>query len=274
MSTFKNKHVLITGGASGIGFLMGKYALEEKAAKLIIWDIDRTKLIQTKEKLPQFYDQIHTYQVDISDSDQIYRAAEKVIEEHSHIDILINNAGIVIGKQFANHSPQEIENTIAINLAGVMHTARAFLAGMIERNQGHIVNIASAAGRMANPKMSVYAGSKWGVIGWSESLRVELKQQNSNIRVTTIEPSYINTGMFEGVTPPLLTPMLDSEDISKRIIRSVQKNKIHLRAPFMVKLLPLLKGILPTRVFDFVAGKLFQVYHSMDTFRDSTTKTG
>jgi short-subunit dehydrogenase len=122
---------------------------------------------------------------------------------------------------------------------------------------------------MANPKMSVYAGSKWGVIGWSESLRLEL-ESNSNINVTTVEPSYINTGLFKGVSPPLLTPLLDAEDIAKKIISAIQKDKIHLREPFMVKVLPFLKGILPTRAFDFVAGRLFQVYHSMDTFKGRT----
>ncbi len=269
MSTFNNKHILVTGGAGGIGFLMGKEALKHNAKKLIIWDIDENNIEKSLNALSDYSEQVFTYRVDISDPDQVYQTAEQILDEHRHIDILINNAGTVVGGDFSDHSRSDIERLIKINLLGSMHTTQAFIDAMINQNQGHIVNIASAAGRMANPKMSVYAGSKWGVIGWSESLRLEL-ESNSNINVTTVEPSYINTGLFKGVSPPLLTPLLDAADIAKKIISAIQKDKIHLREPFMVKILPFLKGILPTRAFDFVAGRLFQVYHSMDTFKGRT----
>lgn len=266
MSTFKNKNLLITGGAGGIGFLMGKEALARGAQKLIIWDINQDNIAQAKERLETFSNKVFTYLVDIADREQIYNTAEQVLSEHHNVDILINNAGIVVGNTFYNHSKNDIDKTIDINLMGALHTTRAFLKSMINQKEGHIVNIASAAGLIANPKMTVYAASKWGIIGWSESLRLELEQEQTGIRVTTVEPSYINTGLFKGVSPPLLTPMLDAEDISKRIIKAVQKNNIHLRAPFIVKIIPFLKGILPVKTFDFVAGYLFQVYHSMDTF--------
>jgi short-subunit dehydrogenase len=269
MSTFKNKHILITGGAGGIGFLMGREALKHKARKLIVWDISEDNIANCRDLLSGYSDRLFTYPVDISDPDQVYQTAEQVLAKHRHIDILINNAGTVVGGDFSTHSRSNIERLIRINLLGTMHATRSFLDTMINRKKGHIVNIASAAGRMANPNMSVYAGSKWGLIGWSESLRLELKT-HPHINVTTVEPSYINTGLFEGVSPPALTPLLDAEKIAKKIISAVQKDKIHLREPFMVKILPFLKGILPTRMFDFVAGRLFQVYHSMDTFKGRT----
>lgn len=274
MSSFNNKHILVTGGASGIGLMMGKRALQRGASKLVIWDLNSDKLNSIKNELPQFRDQILTYEVDVSVSRQIYQAAKEVVKEISHIDILINNAGIVVGKQFAQHTPDEIEQSIGVNLLGMMHTTRAFLPKMLKRKSGHVVNIASAAGLMPNPQMTVYAGSKSGAIGWSESLRIELSRHDAGINVTTVEPSYINTGMFKGITPPILAPVLEAEDITARIIKAVQQNKIHLRAPFMVKFLPFLKGILPTRIFDFIAGQLFQVYHSMDTFKGHDSKNG
>lgn len=266
MSSFANKHVLITGGGGGLGLLIGIQALKAQASKLIVWDVDQDRLDNIKHKSPQYRNRILTFRTDISDPSQIYRTAKQVLNKISHIDILINNAGIVTGKRFAEHSVDEIEQTISVNQLGMMHTTRAFLPLMIERQTGHIVNIASAAGLMANPGMAVYASSKWGSIGWSESLRLEMAQDQTGVRVTTVEPSYINTGLFKGVSPPLLTPMLEAENIADRIIEAVRKNKIHLRAPFMVKLLPFLKGILPTKIFDFIAGRLFRVYHSMDTF--------
>lgn len=271
MSTFKQKHVLITGGASGMGFLMGRRALQQQAQKLVIWDVSPEKLQRAQKELSGFSDRLLCFPVDVSEPDQIYQTSRRILNEITRVDILINNSGIVVGKNFEKHSPDEITQTLGINLAGVMHTTRAFLPQMLENHRGHIVNIASAAGLMANPGMTVYAGSKWGVIGWSESLRIELAQQDSGVKVTTVEPSYVNTGMFAGVTPPLLTPLLDAEQLADRIIRAIHNDKIHLRAPFMVKLLPFLKGVLPTPAFDFIAGKLFQVYHSMDTFTGRTS---
>lgn len=266
MSNFDGKNVLITGGAGGIGLLMGKHALKEGARKLFIWDINAKAISKALDTLSKYSNQIFTYKVDIADPDQIYQKADKLLEAHGSIDILINNAGTVIGGPFSSYKKEEIERLIRINLLGTMHTTRVFLDDMVDRQSGHIVNIASAAGRMANPNMSVYAGSKWGVIGWSDSLRLEL-QSYPDIHVSTIEPSYIDTGLFDGVSPPVLTPLLDPNEISEKIIQAIQNNKTHLREPFMAKILPFLNGVLPTPIFDFVAGHLFQVYHSMDTFK-------
>ncbi len=268
MSSFKDKNVLITGGASGIGLLMAIRILKDEPNTIIIWDNNSENIESVRDKLTvKPSSQIITKIVDIADPDQIYEAAELLLSQLSAIDIIINNAGIIVGGLFSERSSREIQQTININLLGAMHVTRAFLPAMQKQGAGHIVNIASAAGLMGNPRMSVYAASKWGLIGWSESLRIELEQQNSGIKVTTVEPSYINTGMFAGVTPPLLTPLLDPKEFAGSVIQAVKKNKIHLRAPFVVKLLPFLRGILPARIFDYVAGKLFGVYHSMDTFK-------
>ncbi len=113
--------------------------------------------------------------------------------------------------------------------------------------------------------MAVYAGSKWAIVGWSESLRLELEQINRKLQVTTVTPSYIDTGMFEGVKAPLLTPLLKPEEIVEEIIDAIQQNKIWVRAPKVVSLLPILRGVLPTRLFDYTARQL-GVYSSMDQF--------
>jgi len=266
MSSFENKIVLITGGASGIGLRMGQRALELGAEALIIWDVSETNIARAKEHLQKYDDAVHTHHIDIARPEQIQDAAQKVHSDFGGVDILFNNAGIITGKHFNKQQPGEIQQTIDINLTGAMHVTNAFLPDMIEQQSGHIVNIASAAGLVANPGMAVYAASKWGLVGWSESLRIELEHHHPGLHITTVQPGYIDTGMFAGVTPPLLTPLLDPAEISEAIIGAVQKNIIVLRKPFMVKLIPFLKGILPTRLFDFVAGKLFKVYSTMDSF--------
>jgi short-subunit dehydrogenase len=118
----------------------------------------------------------------------------------------------------------------------------------------------------AFPTLSVYAASKWGMIGWSESLRLELEASSSGVKVTTVTPYLIDTGMFDGVKSPII-PLLKPLRVAKDIVKSIEKNKIFSRMPWLVYTIPFFKGILPQRTFDYVVGKLFGVYKTMDTFK-------
>ncbi|MFN4285837.1 MAG: SDR family oxidoreductase [Lacibacter sp.] len=266
MSSIRNKTVLITGGAAGIGKIMGELCLQEGAKELIIWDIDHTAMQKVAEDLTGKGYRVHTYPVDVSRLEQVTQAAAAVKQNQGEIDILINNAGVIIGKQFWEHTHRDIDFTMRINTDAFMHIALEFLPGMISRGSGHLVNIASAAGMTANPKMSVYVASKWAVIGWSESLRLELEAVSKNLRVTTVTPFYINTGMFEGVRSPIV-PILDPNKAARKIIAGIKQNKIFVRMPGIVYILPFVKGILPQRWADTVIGKWFGIYKSMDHFK-------
>ncbi|OAN61803.1 short-chain dehydrogenase [Balneola sp. EhC07] len=266
MTSFSGKSILITGAASGIGFIMGRMALEKGAKHLVMWDINSESLSASANELTSKGYSVSTNLVDVRNKEQVSKVSEVVIKEQGTIDILFNNAGIVVGKSFEDHSYKDIENTLAVNSLGLMYVARAFLPAMIENGFGRIINIASAAGLTPNPGMTVYAASKWAAVGWSDSLRIELEQNHENIKVLTVMPSYINTGMFDGVKAPLLIPLLDPEKISAKILNSVEKEKFILREPFMIKLSPFVRGILPARIYDFIAGKILKVYSSMNTF--------
>ncbi len=266
MSSIKDKTVLITGGASGIGKLMGVKLLEQGAKKLIIWDIDEQNLKQTVSGLKEKGYDVHSYIVDIADTSQVIETAKKVKAEAGKIDILINNAGVVVGKEFYKHTHKDIDFVMSINSNAMMHITLEFLPDMIERGSGHIVNVSSAAGYAANPKMSVYVASKWAALGWSESLRIELEKLGKDLHVTTVTPYYINTGMFEGVKSTVFLPILEPENVVESIIKAIKKNKLFVRKPFLIKLTPLVKGILPTRAFDWFTGRFLGVYKSMDGF--------
>lgn len=265
MTKILQSTILVTGGARGMGKLLARRCLQKGTRAAILWDIDEAALNATTAELERQGYTIHPYVVDVTDAADVAWAAQDIADTVGTVDIVFNNAGIVVGKPFVAHSDADIERTMAVNVTGVMRTARAFLPAMLARGKGHIVNIASAAGLLPNPNMSVYAASKWAVVGWSESLRLELEEAQADLHVLTVTPSYINTGMFDGVKAPLLTPMMEPDDIVRRILRAVEQNDIILRAPFMVKSVPLLRGLLPTRVFDYVADKL-GVYDSMDDF--------
>lgn len=268
MTKIKDCIVLVTGGASGIGRLMGDMCLQDGAAGLVIWDINKEKLDHTTRELRALHFKVYPYVVDVSDLKQVIETSAIVNREVGPVDILINNAGIITGNRYFHEcTHEEVEQTISVNANALMHITMEFLPSMITRKKGHIVNISSAAGLLANPRMAIYCASKWAVTGWSESLRIEMQQACTGVRVTTVTPSYIDTGMFQGVKTNRLVPLLRPETVAARVIRGIKGNRLNIRAPFMVRLLPFTRGILPVRLFDLIAGKWIGIYASMQGFQ-------
>lgn len=270
----KGTNVLITGGASGIGRIMGRICLEKGASNLIVWDINQANIDKTEAELSDVKPaeagvskgQIHSYIVNVSDPQAIKSAYEKVKSEVGEVDILVNCAGIVRGNNtFDKQTVQDIDLTMDINANAPMYVALAVLPDMLRRDRGHICNIASAAGMLGVPKLSVYCASKWAVIGWTESMRVELKQARSHVRVTSVAPYFINTGMFDGVNSKVF-PILDPEKTAAKIIRAVEVGKSFRGIPFAYHFIRIWQGLLPNFLFDFIFGKIFGVYSVMDHF--------
>lgn len=262
----KNKKLLITGGASGIGKIMARKSLERGVSHLVIWDINEEGLSKTKEEFSKFGILISIYKVDVSNLDEIKIYAQKVRTEVGKIDVLINNAGIVVGKYFHENTHQDIQKTMLINSNALMHVTLEFLPEMMKENSGAICNIASSAGLISNPKMAVYAASKWAVNGWSDSLRLEMEQLKKNISVTTIMPFYINTGMFDGVQSKLI-PILEPEPTAEKIIKSIENKRKILAMPLPYWFIRLSQGILPLPIFDWVMDHVFGVYDTMKYFK-------
>lgn len=270
----KGTNVLITGGASGIGRIMGRICLEKGASNLIVWDINQANIDKTEAELSDVKPaeagvskgQVHSYIVNVSDPQAIKSAYEKVKSEVGEVDILVNCAGIVRGNNtFDKQTVQDIDLTMDINANAPMYVALAVLPDMLRRDRGHICNIASAAGMLGVPKLSVYCASKWAVIGWTESMRVELKQARSHVRVTSVAPYFINTGMFDGVNSKVF-PILDPEKTAAKIIRAVEVGKSFRGIPFAYHFIRIWQGLLPNFLFDFIFGKVFGVYSVMDHF--------
>lgn len=269
IESLSNATVLITGAAMGMGRMYAQLAVADHAAHVVLWDINEAQLAAAVADLSGRGSTIHSYVVDVSKLEDIEAAAEKVRNDVGTPDILINNAGIVRGKYFWEHDQRsDIAATMAINTLALMHITREFLPAMIEGGRtSRIVNVASAAGLLANPRMSVYSSSKWAVIGWSDSLRLELVQAgHDHVKVTTFCPSYIKTGMFEGARGPLLTPLMEPEAVTERVWRAMKEGTPILMMPWTVKLSSALRGVLPTAAWDVVAGRVFGVYKSMEHF--------
>ena len=215
---------MVTGGASGIGRLMGRKALETGARCLIIWDINEQNIQQTKAEF-QSLGRVEGFRVDVSDAECVKNQFTETVKTCGDVDIVINCAGIITGnKTFEKQTVSEIERTMNINAIAPMLVAQQALPGMLARNKGHICNIASAAGMISNPNMSVYVASKWAVIGWSDSVRIELRRAKKDVHFTTVAPYYINTGMFDGVESRIF-PILKPESTARKIIRSIERNR-------------------------------------------------
>lgn len=263
MKNLQSKTVLITGGASGIGKIMVRLMLERKA-KVIIWDINQENIDKTIAEFSS-KGRVIGYNVDISNLEQIQETAQKVKQEIGFVDVLINNAGIIVGKYFNEHSVEDISKTMEINANAPMYITKLFLDDMLRQNSGHICNIASSGGLISNPKMSVYAASKWALIGWSDSLRLEMTQLKKNINVTTIMPYYINTGMFEGVQSKI--PILEPEAAAHTIIKAIENNKKMVTIPgYIYRLTRIGQGIMSVNVFDWFAGDAMGIYKTMEFF--------
>ena len=261
----KNSNVLITGGASGIGKIMGRIALEKGAKSLIIWDINEQNIAATVKEFAA-KGEVRGYRVDVGNFDAVRETYATTVKECGDIDVLINNAGIITSnKTFDQVDISEIDCTMRINALAPMYVARVMLPDMLRREQGHICNITSAGGMLGNPRMAVYGASKWAAIGWSDSVRIELQEQKSPVRVTTITPYYINTGMFDGVKSPII-PVLKPEYVAKRVVRAIEKNLIFRGIPFGLHFIRFWQFVLPIPVFDFFFGKVFGIYHTMDNF--------
>jgi all-trans-retinol dehydrogenase (NAD+) len=143
---------------------------------------------------------------------------------------------------------------------------KQFLPEMIARNSGSIVNVASAGGLIGVPGMADYCAAKFGVVGFSEALRLEMKKFGyAGVKVTCICPSFTTTGMFAGVKPPLFSPWLDPDRLADQIVRTILRGRAYLKVPLMVKLVPFFK-CLPTPLFDRI-GKIMGLDRVMDNFR-------
>lgn len=260
---FDEKQLLITGAASGLGKLLALRLGKETNARLILWDIQEGPLEELAAIIGRH--RVTIRNVDVGSQEQIRDASVELIARQGVPDIVILCAGIVRGKLFTDHTDNDIALTYKVNVLGSVCTSRAFLPGMVERGSGQIVFLGSASGYMGNRGMSVYASSKWAVHGFSESLRLELK--GTGIGLTTVIPSFIDTGMFSGAKAPRLTPMLRPERVVSMILDAVVKRRRVVEAPFIVRFVPFLKAVLPVSVFDWIAGPVLGVYSSMDSFK-------
>jgi 2-dehydro-3-deoxy-L-rhamnonate dehydrogenase (NAD+) len=200
---FTGRRVVITGGASGIGFAAAKRLLAEGAA-ICLWDIDQHALDQA---VAQLGEKSFGMRVDIANWDNVERAAGSSADRLGGIDILIASAGITGPNAVLWDYPVEKwRRVMDVNINGVFYSNRALVPYMLKGNYGRIVNIASIAGKEGNPNASAYSASKAAVIGLTKSLGKELAK--TNITVNSVTPAAVRTRIFDQMSQEHIDFML------------------------------------------------------------------
>ena len=270
MRTLKDKRVLITGGACGIGYAMAQQ-FGAQGSRLVLTDINEPMLAQAAERLRDAGVEVAEYRLDVTDPDDVARARDRINADGGLIDVLVNNAGIVFGGYFLDVPLERHLTTLGVNLLGPVILTHAFLPDLIARPDAHLVTIASLAGYGGAPGGSTYGASKWGVIGFSESIELELaKQGHKHVHVTTVCPGVVSTGLFDGARPLRLTSILTPDDVAEAVVTGVLHDRGYVRTPWLVKVAPVLRGVLPHRAFNAVHG-FFGGATTMDTWTGRAT---
>ena len=197
----KGRTAVITGGARGIGYAVAERMLDSGAA-VVLWDINAERLEQARATLSA-RGAVRTTALDITDEAQVLAAAKAA----GTVDILVNSAGITgPNMKVWEYSSKDFLDVQQVNLMGTFHCCKAVVPGMMARDYGRIVNIASIAGKDGNPNASAYSASKAAVIGLTKSLGKELA--TTGIRVNALTPAAAQTEMFAQMTQAHIDFML------------------------------------------------------------------
>lgn len=265
MRDFHGKRVLITGGAAGIGRAIAE-AFGAAGAEVVLADLDEVAAQRTAEDLRARGVTARGYRLDVTDLGEIVSLRERIAADLGPVDVLVNNAGTVAGGPFGDVPVEAHLRTVQVNTEGPIAVTHAFLPGLLARPEAHVVTVASVAGWGPTAFGIAYGASKWGAVGFSESLRTELAQQgHHHVGVTVVCPSVVDTGLFEGVPPLRLTRVMTPAQVGAATLHGVRRRRAVVLVPWLSKIAPALQA-LPRPLYDRTVG-LFGGPKMMTTWR-------
>lgn len=261
---FRGKTVIITGSSRGLGLEMARL-LAQEGANLGICARDKDELNRAQAELQQQGVSVYAEACDITDKNQVERFVENVRQAIGPVDVLINNAGVIIVTPVEHATEDDFRESMDTNFWAAFHMINAVLPQMLTR-RGRIVNIASFGGKVAVPHMLTYSTSKFALVGYSEGLRAEL--QKNGIYVTTICPGLIRTGsprnaIFKGQNEkeyavfkigdsvPFFT--IDSTECAQEIIDACRYGEAERIITLPAKLGAALQGVAPNFISELMA---------------------
>jgi NADP-dependent 3-hydroxy acid dehydrogenase YdfG len=219
------KVVAITGGARGIGKATAA-ALARKGAKVAIGDLDRELAEQTAQELGG---DTLALDVDVTDRDSFEGFLDQVEERLGSLDVLINNAGIMPVGPFVEESDRTTRMMVDVNVHGVLYGMKLALPRMQRRGSGHVVNLASQAGKAGLPGGATYCGTKHFVVGVSEAVRAELR--DTEIEISCVMPAVVNTELGSGLPQTRAIKKIEPEDVADAIVAALERPKFDVWVP-------------------------------------------
>lgn len=233
--------VLITGAGHGLGLAIAS-AFARAGARVVVTDVVADRVTDAVAKLPG----ASGYALDVTSLDQIADVRARVRAECGPLDVLVNNAGVVFGGPFLDVPVAKHLATVGVNFGGLVAVTHAFLPDLLARPAAQVVNICSASAVVALPNAATYAATKWGVLGFTESLQEELRMQGKrNVTVTAICPTYIATGLFAGADPGSLIGWLTPEAVADEVVKAVRSKREFVMLPRRMRVLYSLAAGLP-----------------------------
>ena len=241
MKLLRGKVAAITGAGSGIGQKLAEN-LAAEGCRVAISDINKEGLSETAKQLEKYPVKVSTHLVDVSDRKQVYAFADEVVDQHGCVDMIINNAGVVVAESVEDVTYEDFEWLFGINFWGVVYGSKAFLPYLKKRPEGHIVNISSINGIVTWPNHSPYCAAKFAVKGFSESFLQEMR--GSHINISCVHPGGVKTNVArnakfyktpgnkitpaEGVKKFEQIAILSPDKAAKKIIAGIKKNKTRI----------------------------------------------
>ena len=206
--------VAITGGARGIGKATADL-FASRGATVCVGDLE-----------PASSDD---FIVDVTSRESFATFVDAVVRRHRRIDILVNNAGVMPVGDFLSEDDAISATTLDVNVWGLIHGMRAVMPHMIERGRGHVVNVASMAGKLVVPGLAVYNASKFAAVGLSAAVREEYR--SSGVSVSAVLPSAVRTRLASGVPLGHGMPTVDADDVARAIVGSVRRRRPEITVP-------------------------------------------
>ncbi len=269
MEQLRGRNALVTGAGGGLGAYIAR-ALAGEGVNLAVTDLPGSSVDGLSAELRTRGVQVEHAPADLIDRDERRRLASWATDALGPIDILVNNAGVEFGGPFLDTSPEELELTVAVNLLAVMDLTRLLLPGMLDRRRGHVVSMASLAGKLPPPQLASYGATKHGVVGFMGALRGELAAEP--VGFSAICPGFVGrVGMFgrlepyiEGGSVPMGT--IPPERVGEAVVRAIREDVGEIvlnRRP--IKPLILLNAIAPSAASRL--GRLRPIRESMERMR-------
>lgn len=209
------RNVVIVGASKGLG----------RALALLMYKNSNLFLLSRKiKKLTFAKKEVVKIKCDVASKESIKRAFKKIDKLTFTIDVLINCAGIGLEKNLEDSQNTEIEKVIKTNLLGAIFVSKEAYKRMMVRKSGHIINISSTSGKKAREKETIYCASKWGLAGFTESLRLEA--QKNNIKVTTVYPGGMKTDFYSKLPDKDISRFMDPKHVARQIICLINSQRL------------------------------------------------